>query len=305
MTDLHNLDHLARRQHSLLTTRQLNAAGLSNSQVQRLVQRGELIRVRRGVMRTMGGPITREQSWMAATLAAEGECLLSHGCAAALWDFRRLAHAADGGIDLLTDGPRPGLAGVRAHMTRHLPDRHRTRRNHIPVTSAARTLIDTCGLISFVGFERTVDTAMRQKKLRLPDLARCAEEVPLSGRRRIRPVKLLLAGRVKGYDPGGSNEELDVLRTLKRAGFPLPVQQYRVELEGRTMYLDFAWPETMHCLEYQGKHWHDMKSDFDRDYERFRILQRSPWTPWPLTKSTSANELCAIGEIACADLLAA
>lgn len=305
MPPLNDLDRLARRQHSLVTTAQLRSTGLSDKQIRVRIERGDLIRVRTNVLRMRGGPITRRQAWLAAVLAAEVPCVLGHGSAAALWGFRGFDDASDDAIHLLTTGCRPHLHGVRAHHTLFLPDHHITRVDSIPVTNAARTLIDACGLVSPIRLERAIDDALRHKSLHLPKLVRAVEEVPRSGRRRSRPIRLALAARVPGYDPGGSAEELDVMEVLKRTGLPLPSQQVRVRLEGHEFVLDYAWKGSMHCLEHLGKHWHAMKSDFDRDYERFRILQRGGWTPWPLTATTTANELRAIQTIATAALLAA
>lgn len=303
---MNTLDRLAQRQHSLLTPSQLRSSGLSDKQIQIRVGRGELIRVRCNALRTRGAPETREQAWLAAVLAAQSVCVVGHATAAELWRFRGFEGASDDAIHLLTTETRPKLRGVRAHHTTFLPDHHRTKVRRIPVTNAARTLIDVCGLVPPHHLGRAIDDALRRKSLHLPKLVRCAEEVPWSGRRRIRPIRMALAERVPGYDPGGSAEELDVLEVLRRTGFPLPVQRYRVRIEGKLYELDYAWPDTKHCLEYQGKHWHQMVTDFDDDYERMRRLQRNAWTVWPLTKNkTSPNELCAIQAIACARIVAA
>ncbi|MBI2170285.1 MAG: type IV toxin-antitoxin system AbiEi family antitoxin domain-containing protein [Actinobacteria bacterium] len=300
------LDRLAQKQHSLLTTAQLGSVGLTRHQIERLVRLGHLIPVRPRVYRTLGGEVTRRQAWHAAVLASQADCVLSHACATVLWGLRGFDRLDLDAIDLLTTDVRPKVAGVRAHLTKFLPGHHRTKVDHIPVTSVARTLVDACGLLPFPRYERAIDDALRRQLVTLPGLTRCAHEVPFSGRRKIRPVRLALAERVPGYDPGGSNEELDVLRILKRAGYPLPVQQFRVRLEGRAFELDYAWPDTMHCLEHLGKHWHEQKTDFDDDYRRFRILQRGGWTVWPLTKGkTTPNEICAIAAVASAPSRAA
>lgn len=298
------LDSLARRQHGLVTVDQLHGAGFGRRAILTSISAGRFIRVRPRVLRIAGTDVTRRQTWLAAVLSARAGVVLSHGCAAALWCFRGFPDPEV--IDLLTTGQvRPQMTGVRAHFTKQLPDHHRTKVTHIPVTSAARSLVDACGLVPFPLFERALDDLLRRNALRLPVLAKCAEEVPVPGRRKISPVRRALAERVPGYNPGGSDAELDVLRGLRRAGLPLPVQQYRVELEGKTFVLDYAWPETKHCLEYQGKAWHAMASDFHRDYERFRILQRHGWRPWPLTSRTTSNELVAIATEACAGFRAA
>ena len=114
--------------------------------------------------------------------------------------------------------------------------------------------------------------------------------------------------RVKGYDPGGSDRELDVMRLIKSAGegLVLPKQQYRVVVEGHTYYLDYAWPDSMHGLEWDSyEHHGKMASDFHRDKDRTRRLQRAGWTIWPVTAETSANEIFAIAATASVHTLAA
>ena len=114
--------------------------------------------------------------------------------------------------------------------------------------------------------------------------------------------------RVKGYDPGGSERELDVMKLIRAAGkgLVLPRQQYRVRVEGHTYYLAYAWPDTMHGLEWQGWEWHGKyASDFHRGSDRTRRLQRIGWTIWPVTARTSANEVLAIAAAASGQKLAA
>lgn len=161
-----------------------------------------------------------------------------------------------------------------------------------------RTLIDACGLIYFSAFERSVDDALRRQIVRLPRLVSTFEAIPISGRRRRRPMERVVADRLPGFHPGGSGEELDVMRILKRAGIsPLPIQQYRIVVEGFTYYLDYAWPDTMTALEYDGRDFHTRVSDFHDDQDRIRRIQRAHWTRWPITKRTSPNEIIAVAMI--------
>ena len=106
---------------------------------------------------------------------------------------------------------------------------------------------------------------------------------------------------MKGYDPGGSERELDVMKLIKSAGsgLVLPKQQYRVRVEGHTYFLDYSWPETLNALEWEGWWWHGkFVSDFHKDKDRTRRLQRAGWTIWPVTARTSANEILAIAAVA-------
>jgi len=111
-----------------------------------------------------------------------------------------------------------------------------------------------------------------------------------------------------GYDPGGSDCELDVMKIIKGGGpeLVLPKQQYRVRVEGHTHYFDYAWPDTMNALEWDSWEFHGrMVSDFHKEKGRTRRLQRAGWTIWPLTSETSANEILALATAASALELAA
>lgn len=250
---------------------------------------------RRGVYRVRGAPVTREQAWMAAVLAAHNDTVLAHVSAAEAWGFRWFT-ADETAIHLLTTAvARSKLPGVQSHRTISLPEHDRTRLHFIPITTAERTFVDVCGQVPSKLLGLAGDDLLRRKTLVLPKLVRCVEQVPVSGRRKIAPMRPFLAERVKGYDPGGSEPELDVGRVLRRAQIsPMPVQQLRVVVEGHVYKLDWAWALQKHALEYQGLDFHGAPSGIHGDSERTRRLQRAGWTIWPLTSMTTANEIVAI-----------
>ena len=85
------------------------------------------------------------------------------------------------------------LAGVRGHETIWLPPSHIRRIGPLRITSPARTLIDTCGMIPFDALKKSANNAMRRGILTPMDLARCIDEVPVSGRRKRKPALGLVA----------------------------------------------------------------------------------------------------------------
>jgi len=147
---------------------------------------------------------------------------------------------------------------------------------------------------------RVADQLHREKQLTLRSLARCADEVPVSGRRASRSMRLAVAERCAGYDPGGSDQELDVLAVLRRAGVRLPVRQHRVDVEERSYYLDFAYPGSWHAMEWDTFTFHGQVSAFHADRERLRRPQRGGWQVWPLTNRTEPQEIVAIATLATA-----
>src|SRR5689334_7343901 len=114
MTELRAIGAVARRQHGLVTYDQILAAGISPSQLRRLVQTGGLIPLRRGVYRHNGVPVTWLQSVLAAVLAGGARAAASHTTAAVIWDLRV------GGLDdselHITSPKQARLVGVHSHV---------------------------------------------------------------------------------------------------------------------------------------------------------------------------------------------
>jgi hypothetical protein len=295
------LDRLARRQHSLLACWQLQAAGWSTAVIWRAVERGGLFPIRRGIFRTAGSLETQWPAWMGAVLATRFTAVLSHLSVLAAFGFT--VFPAPESIDLLRDGPQARIPGVTSHRTLWLPDSDRTCHRFVPMTTAERAFIDGCGYLPERLLDRAGDDALRRKLITLPKLVRTFDHIPCSGRRKSAPMRLFLGKRIRDFDPGGSDRELDVLRTIKRGGYPLPRQQFRVRIEGHTYFIDIAWPESMHGIEFEGFDPHGkLWTPFHYDRERLRRLTRAGWTIYPVTSQTTANEVLAIAEIATAGL---
>jgi hypothetical protein len=236
---------------------------------------------------------------MAAVLASRTDTLLGNITAGEGWGFRWFP-PDETAIHLLSASPvQCRLPGIAGHRTIWLPDHDRTRLGYVPITTPERTFVDLCGKLPSKLLGLAGDDLLRRKVLVLPKLVRCVEQIPVSGRRKIRPMRGFLAERVDGYDPGGSEPELDIGRVLRRAGIdPLPEQQVRVRVEGHTYIIDYGWRHVLHGFEYQGLDVHGRPSAVVHDSERTCRLQRAGWTLWPVTKTTTANEIIAIARFA-------
>jgi hypothetical protein len=232
---------------------------------------------------------------MAAVVAARTDTVLANLTAMEAWGFRWFAPDTTAIHLLTTSAIHCRLPGVRGHRTISLPAHDRTRLSHVPITTPERTFVDVCGRLPYKLLGLAGDDLLRRKVLVLPKLVRCVEQIPVSGRRKIKPMRGFLAARVDGYDPGGSEPELDVGRVLRRANIdPMPKQQVRVVVEGHTSILDWAWAHVKHAYEYQGLDIHGRPSAVVYDSDRTRRLQRAGWTIWPVTHTTTANEIIAV-----------
>lgn len=302
-----SLDRIGRRQRGLLTTPQLLHAGWSKDMIYDAVAADDLIVVRHRVFRVAGAPFDHETAVLAAVLGA-GEASFVCGLST-LELFHSGWFPRPDEIHLLSEGwNRPRMPGVVGHRTVSLPAYDLTHIRSIPTTTAERAFIDRCGSLSSKALGDAGDDLLRRNIIRLPRLMKSFELIPRSGRRKRRPMYAFFEERVKGYDPGGSARELDVMKLIRSAGpeLVLPQQQYRVRVEGFVYDLDYAWPDTMNGLEFQGWEWHGKyMSDFHRDTDRTRRLQRAGWTIWPVTVRTSANEILAIAAAASGQKLAA
>ena len=288
-------DRLARRQLGLLTSAQLLQLGWTHHAVLRLVRSGKLHVLRHRVYRTAGAPVTAEQAVLAAVLAAGPDAVLSHASAGRWWGFTRIP--APERIEVTVESwSQPRLAGVQGHRTVSLPDHHRTRHRATPVTTPERTLVDCCGRVGLDALSACVNDGLRTGVVTLPRLTRVTEEVPRSGRRSIAPMVEILKAKVPGYDPGDSEPEVRLVDLLVAAGFPRPAQQVRVRAEGHTMFLDVGWPDIRVGFEYDSLEFHEHRFHEDRD--RLRRLKRAGWDVWPITKTTSRNEILAIATAA-------
>jgi very-short-patch-repair endonuclease len=226
---------IARRQHGLVTTEQLLAAGLGERAIAGRVRRGTLERLHRGVY-LIGAPDTRTP-YLAAVLACGPAALLSHQAAAVVWGILK---AGPGPVDVtVTHGHRRSRRGVRVHHT-SAPG---TRRDGIPVTTALRTLEDLRGSISDAAYERALNEA---RVLRLPTPAGSA------------PAELTR-----------SEAERRLLRLIDAAGLPRP--RTNVKVCGHEV--DLFWPEHALVVEFDGWTTHSSRAAFERDRLRDADLQ--------------------------------
>ncbi|HEX2195919.1 MAG TPA: type IV toxin-antitoxin system AbiEi family antitoxin domain-containing protein, partial [Actinomycetota bacterium] len=130
---------IARRQHGIVTRAQARALGVSVSAMARAVERGEWQRVHPGIFRIDRGADALTSLMVAAVLRAPGRTWVSHRSAALLSGMEIQARALWPDVTT-TANLRGGRATV--HSVASMPEEDATSRRGIPVTSAARTLVD-------------------------------------------------------------------------------------------------------------------------------------------------------------------
>lgn len=260
---------MARRQHGVVTRRDLIRIGFSSAAIEHRVAMGRLRPVARGVY-TVGWPLTdRKQGWMAAVLVCGEGALLSHGSAAALWG---IGPEGAGPVDLsIRRHCGVSRPGIKARVRPLLSERDVTEHHGIPVTTPVRTLIDQATELTSNRLERMVNEADKHEVID-PEALRMALD-DYAGARGVRPLRTLLDRLTFRL----SDTELEVLfRSIAaQAGLPIPLTKEMVS----NFEVDFYWPDLGLVVETDGWRYHRTASAQTRDALRDQTHTASGLTP--------------------------
>lgn len=281
------LDALARSQHGLLTRQQI-LGDLSSSQLHRRQRAGFLIPAGRGVYRVAGATITWRQRALAACLAVGDPVAVSHWAAGAAWRVPSLMASPQ--IELSVPPERSARTADPIIHRRPLPAVDIVRRWGIPVTSAARTVIDLSTVLDRPLLGRVADDLLRVRQLDIADLAeRLRAGAPLPRLRRADLEEIILR---RGHDGVGASAPEDwVFDTIVAAGLPVPVRHHRPLVGGSLRELDCAYPELLIGIDYDGWSVHRDAEHFHKDRDRLAAFQLEGWILLQVTFTWSAELL--------------
>jgi hypothetical protein len=203
---------------------------------------------------------------LGAVKACGSGAVLSHWSAAELWGFVE-QHDRDPHVTVPGAGTRV-VQGVVVHRASALDHRDRTRHRGVPVTAAARTLLDLAGIAGAEVVRRAVRTALGQRRLHLGQLVEVVGR--LGPRHGSRMLKDLIAA---GPAPTRSVLESIALDLLLDAGFEHPDVNKPLLIDGRRVIPDFRWPDQRLVLELDGGAWHGNPLAREADAERQAFLE--------------------------------
>lgn len=269
---------IAVRQHGVVTTAQLAAAGVGKNGITRRVADGRLDRLHRGVflLGPLTGPWTKE---MAAVLACGEIAVLSHRSAAALWRIRRTWLGPP--EVTVFEGASRGRPGLRVYRTTRLDPRETRRREGVPVTAPARTLLDLATLISERDLARAVEEAQVLRIVTPRELAHIA------GRGRPGSAALRAVLNLQ-HEPSLTRSEAEIafLELIRSAGLPAP--ETNVNVLGHEV--DFLWRAQKLIVEVDGFAYHSSRQAFERDRRRDARLQAAGFRVIRFTYLQIVNE---------------
>jgi very-short-patch-repair endonuclease len=259
---------LAARQHGVVARCQLLELGLGRHFIGRQLERGRLHPIHRGVYAVGHAKLTREGGWMAAVLAGGDSAVLSHRSAAALWGVRDTARRA---IEITAPAHRRGRAGLSMHQARLPPDEVTTQRG-IPVTTAARTLLDLAALLDEHHLARAAERAEALRLASPTSLADLAARYP--GRPGVPAIQRLLEEDRIVETTTRSDLERRFLTLLDAERLPRPLVNEAID-GGKEP--DFRWSTERLIVELDGFETHGTRAAFERDRARDRALTAAGW----------------------------
>jgi hypothetical protein len=265
---------LASTQYALFTRAQAHRCGVSDRQLLYRVRTGLFERVSRHVFRVRTSDPSWHQRVLAACLSGGDACVASHRTAARLHGFDAVHHDV---VEVTVPrGVRMRYAGAIVHESLDLAEGDRTTIGPIPVTTPARTLIDLGAVIHRARVEQAFDGAERDE-LVITDLVRRRHaQVRRQGRRGVGPMASVLEGRHGA--PPKSVIERRFITIVERAGLPRPRCQHPVVLpDGRSRYLDAAFPELMLAWELDGHGAHATRRQRAADHVRASEIANLGW----------------------------
>lgn len=236
----------------LFTAPDLPAHGLELRAVSRAVQRGELVRVKRGayVSSASWARLAEDEKHLVrarAVASSHRGAVFSHWSAAAIlglpiigpWpsDVHVAAPRASGGRS---------EPGIRRHCVGPTPAEH-SEVSGLEVTTVARTLADLASVQPFRFAVAPTDFALGAGLVDRDALVRCLNAAgALRGRDRAARVFAFADGR------SGSPGESMSRAVIHLLGFPPPLLQVEHRADGRCEFTDFEWPEFGLIGEFDG-----------------------------------------------------
>jgi very-short-patch-repair endonuclease len=244
---------MVRRQHGVVTRRDLEALGFSSMAIDHRVSTGRLHLVARGVYAVGRPELTPNGRWMAAVLACEGDAddggigaVLSHRSAAELWG---IGQEERGRIDVtIRRRSRLERKGLKVRSRPSLGAGSLARRHGIPVTDPVQTLIDLTTELKPLRVERAVNEADKHDLVDPETLRRALDA------HKGEPGVKKLATLLDRHTFRLSDSDLEVFfRPLAlAAGFPVPLTKHWVF----GYETDFWFPDHGLVVETDGLRYH-------------------------------------------------
>ncbi len=240
----------------MVTRAQLLVAGLTAREIDRRVDAGRLMVLRRGTYAVGHTALGIRGHARAALLACGPGAALSHRTAASWWGLA----AVDAIVDVTVGGAaRRSTSGIRVHRTATLDAVDLRRRDGVRLTAPARTIVDFAAAATEAEVDHAIAEAQVSRLLRIPEL-----DAAVAARPRHRGAALVRRLLDAGAPPTRSELERRLRALVRDAGLPAPEINHPV---GR-FEADAVWLDAQVVVETDGWAAHGHRRAFERDRAR-------------------------------------
>lgn len=280
---------LAAAQRGGFNRAQANDAGVSDHQLATRVRSGVLIQTGPHAFRFAGSPRTLLTELTDLLLDIGGPVVCGYATAAALLGFdgfelRRPFHL------ILPRDRNLTRTNVKVHRPEDIDLIDRTVVDGLPVTTAARTIIDLAGTLCDERLSACIDSAIRDGRVSEDMLHRRIVARRVQGR----PGLPRLAEVLAGYEVtrgGHSWLEREYLRLIAGAGLPKPETQQVLSRAGdRLVRVDCHFARTNVVVELLGYRFHRTRAQMEVDAKRANALMRDGFRPYQFTYGQVVSE---------------
>jgi very-short-patch-repair endonuclease len=259
----------ALRHDGVFTTADARECGVTHRMLERRNQRGEIIRIHRGVYRFAHVPVTPMQRVRAALAMTNGKVVASHSSAAMLLGLSDVSLATPEMTVTTRRGHVPQRVGVRVHTSRDLPTQDQTHVRGFPCTTGSRTLIDLCPRYADVVNIQRADHAICAGIAARGTLHTRATALS-NGRQRVRALAEITAPDADGTFWSALERAFGT--NIRRYELPIPEYNAPFDIAGRRYYADAFWQCGGLVAELHGLAFHAHPADRADDDERMNAL---------------------------------
>jgi len=256
-----------------------HSIGVPPHLVRSLTASGDLVRLRQGVYATRiavqwagtDGARRHVLRVLAARATVGDHAVASHHSAAMLHRLDLLNPPPEGTVALTLPPDRPWNRARPASVLFHtagLSAEHLTRRYRLPVTTAARTVIDLARTLPFTDAVVAADSALREEKATKPELGKILDACTRwPGVRQARQVLEFADERA------GSPLESAARVVFDQSGLDPPELQATVFTPSGACLVDFLWRAHRVIAEADGLGKYNDRNDAIKQLERDRRLR--------------------------------
>lgn len=255
---------LARRQHGVVSWRQLREIGLAKTAITALIRAGRLLTVHPRVYAVGHRHLDLIGQARAALLYAGDGAGLSHTTATWHW---RLLSTPPSVIHVSAPGKVRSLDTVTVHHPRSL---QLVTHNGFAVTSVGRTLVDIGGMLSFAVLQKAIANASYRNLLGTTEAVSALKR----GRRGSAAVRRALAQQLPELARTLSPLEDLFVIACDRANLPPPEMNRTIV----GFKVDASWRDRMLAVELDGGRAHGHPAAVTADRARELALRRAGWT---------------------------